>query len=310
MKKRGLIALKLIASICLLAWLVFNMDLQEVLAIVSDAHVSALVLAALVLLLQSLIGGFRWSLMLRAIGVRMSIRMASVYFWISMFFSQVLPGAIGGDVARVLCARSAGISLRNSFTSVAAERILTLYALFLIAAFFSVIFPKEYSYFGGRNIFILLLAITTLGLLMLRNLNGYIFEALLARIPARISGLLAELSHYFKNTTTVSNVLIVAIIGHLNLAVVIYLIFVSFGAPISLELCLVIVPPILLLSVLPISVGGWGVREAAMVGGFSAVGIGPSTALVVSVTFGLLNMIVAIPGGVLFVTLGGKTNAS
>jgi len=49
----------------------------------------------------------------------------------------------------------------------------------------------------------------------------------------------------------------------------------------------------------PISVGGWGVREGAMVTALGLVNIAPSVALAVSIQFGLIMLVVGLPGGVL-----------
>jgi uncharacterized membrane protein YbhN (UPF0104 family) len=78
---------------------------------------------------------------------------------------------------------------------------------------------------------------------------------------------------------------------------VIYGLFTALGAPVSALDCLVLVPFPLLLSLLPISVGGWGVREGAMVVAFALVGVSTETTLAVSVLFGLILLVWSIPGG-------------
>jgi uncharacterized membrane protein YbhN (UPF0104 family) len=64
--------------------------------------------------------------------------------------------------------------------------------------------------------------------------------------------------------------------------------------------CMILMQPITLFSTLPISIGGWGVREAAMVTIFGLVGVPPSAALIVSIQVGLLAVVLSLPGGVLF----------
>ena len=66
--------------------------------------------------------------------------------------------------------------------------------------------------------------------------------------------------------------------------------------------CLVIVPPVLLLSVVPISLAGWGVREGAMVVAFGFVDIPIADAFALSVTMGLSLLLAGLPGGVIWLT--------
>jgi hypothetical protein len=64
--------------------------------------------------------------------------------------------------------------------------------------------------------------------------------------------------------------------------------------------CLILMQPVTLLATLPISIGGWGVREAAVVTFFGLVGVAPSAAVLLSVQLGLLAVVLSLPGGLLF----------
>jgi hypothetical protein len=56
----------------------------------------------------------------------------------------------------------------------------------------------------------------------------------------------------------------------------------------------------MLISLLPFSVAGWGLRESAMATGFSLVHAPAAAALAASVMFGVLTLLLALPGGVLW----------
>jgi hypothetical protein len=62
----------------------------------------------------------------------------------------------------------------------------------------------------------------------------------------------------------------------------------------------VIVPIANLSALLPISISGWGVRESAFVLGFGMVGVAAADALALSILFGLLNMLVGVSGGLVW----------
>jgi hypothetical protein len=61
-------------------------------------------------------------------------------------------------------------------------------------------------------------------------------------------------------------------------------------------MCFLVVPTIILIASLPISIGGWGVREAALAVGFSALGQPASVAVATSLIIGLANLVSALPG--------------
>ena len=61
-----------------------------------------------------------------------------------------------------------------------------------------------------------------------------------------------------------------------------------------------LVPPVMLIMTIPISIGGWGVRETAMVTFFGLIGVSGEGAFALSVVFGLTGMAVAIPGGIIW----------
>ena len=70
----------------------------------------------------------------------------------------------------------------------------------------------------------------------------------------------------------------------------------QLGADISLLEVLLVVPTIILIASLPISIGGWGVREAALAVRFSGLGQPASVAVVTSLIIGLANLVSALPG--------------
>jgi len=71
-------------------------------------------------------------------------------------------------------------------------------------------------------------------------------------------------------------------------------------------------PPVILATVLPISIGGWGMRETAMVFMLSLVGVAPERAFLLSVLMGVVTVVMSLPGGVLwllFPQAGPQRNA-
>jgi uncharacterized membrane protein YbhN (UPF0104 family) len=62
------------------------------------------------------------------------------------------------------------------------------------------------------------------------------------------------------------------------------------------------VPPISLIQLVPISLAGWGIREAGMVVILAGFGVPAEAALAISVLMGLLLLAIGLPGGLIWLT--------
>jgi glycosyltransferase 2 family protein len=61
-----------------------------------------------------------------------------------------------------------------------------------------------------------------------------------------------------------------------------------------------------LVTVLPISLAGWGVREVSVVALLGMLGVDQAPALLLSVEFGLLGLLMTLPGGLLWLFVRGR----
>ena len=66
-------------------------------------------------------------------------------------------------------------------------------------------------------------------------------------------------------------------------------------------------PAAIVAAALPVSLGGWGVREGAMVAGFALLGFDADAALLVSLLIGLSIAVLSLPGGLFWLLLRNET---
>ncbi|MCH8237952.1 MAG: flippase-like domain-containing protein [Proteobacteria bacterium] len=92
-------------------------------------------------------------------------------------------------------------------------------------------------------------------------------------------------------------VMALGLLTHVNMSFCVYLLSLGLGLEIGLIDFLVLFHLVILVTTIPISIAGWGVRETAMVGLFGLIGVPAEGALVLSVLFGLIGIAVALPGG-------------
>ena len=75
----------------------------------------------------------------------------------------------------------------------------------------------------------------------------------------------------------------------------------SLGLTVAFDQWFIVVPTVLLISMLPISIAGWGVRESAMVMAFAYCGLPQADGLLVSALLGFAIFVIGIIGGLVWV---------
>lgn len=265
---------------------------------------SALALLVIpVFAVQFLIGAARWYWVLDTLRAGLSFARTFAILYVGIFFSIVLPGAVGGDAVRMWQTSRAGVPVPTAVSSVMLERVATVLGLVLLVAATQPILMDRIGPMPGWWIF---------PLLSLAGIAGTITLMLLDRLPERfrrfklVRGLVqfaADTRSVFLNWSRAVPVLALSILGHANLSLCVFILARSLDIDVSLIDCLVLVPPVILLMTLPISIAGWGVRETAMVVAFGFVGVPKEAALVLSILFGLVTMAASLPGGLVWLGL-------
>jgi len=75
----------------------------------------------------------------------------------------------------------------------------------------------------------------------------------------------------------------------------------SIKAPVSFSQLIQLVPPVMLVTMMPISIAGWGVREATMGLAFGYAGLAATEGVNISLLFGMVYFIVGAFGGMVWI---------
>ncbi len=275
------------------AWLVFrSIDWVDVVAVLARADLMLLALAALVAALQFAVLVFRWQAIIEMLsGVSAAGAKVALALGRSMLFSHVMPSTVGGDVVRVVAvAGHTGAAL--AARSVICDRILGL-ALLTAIVVATLPFFASLPYAGAAFTAI---ATVSLGglvilLLLLASSDRLSRQPWIGRYPATIAG---DFRRMFIKGPMSAVVLLMTLATHLLSVLMIYDLAHALAASVSFLQCLVIVPPALLISAVPISLGGWGVREGALATGFVLIGASSEAGVAASVLFGLSGFLIGL----------------
>jgi glycosyltransferase 2 family protein len=300
-------AIKAAVSIGLLALLLSRVDVTRLWKVARQASPAWLAAALLLYFVMVLASAVRWGVLLRAQHVRLSYGFLTQSFLVATFFNNFLPSNIGGDVVRITDTAKAAGSKTLATTVVLIDRGLGLLGLALMAATGASLMQRMAVGPVGPGVlwggFALGAMIATPALLMpeaftrmLQPLRVFHQEW----VDARIEKLTYALTR-FKETPA-------ALVGCFAGAVLVQAILVGFYVaiarsmhiPIGFAELAVIVPVSFIVQMIPLSVNGFGVREATFAFYFTRLGLPIDSALLVSFVGAALIMLFSLSGGVAY----------
>ncbi len=304
------LVLKIAVSIILLVVLFRQIDVSRLWETVRHASVTWLLLALGIYAVNLLVSTWRWHLLLHAQEVVIRRRSLLGSFLVATFFYNFLPSNIGGDVIRISDTAGPAQSKTRATAVVLTDRALGLMALVLVAAtgasvaaavhpaslpiwpaylwagFLAFVVAASPAVFAPAGVGRLLRPLTVIHPEWVGNRIDKLTDVL-TRFRAR-PGALASCFVWaiFVQATVVVFYFAVSYALHLNL---------------SLSDLAVIVPLSFIAQMLPVSVNGFGVREATFSFYFKRVGQPLESALLISLVPQALIMICSLAGAAVFV---------
>jgi glycosyltransferase 2 family protein len=303
--------IKVAVSAGLLALLISRSDAPRLWEYVRGASVWWLAAALGLYLLMIVASAWRWGLLLDAQGVRVPARTLTGSFLVATFFNNFLPSNIGGDVIRVTdTARPLG-SKTLAATVVLIDRGIGLLGLVLLAAVAATAtgrgsegpFPSALLWFTFAGAVLAsapaLLAPARLIRLLspLRRLNP-------EWVGARLERLTIALTRFRDAPIALGGCFIGAVLVQAILVGFYAAVAHAIGVTVSPWHMAVVVPMSFLVQMLPVSVNGFGLREATFSFYFARLGLPLEAALVISLLGAGLVMLFSLSGAVVYVVRG------
>lgn len=309
MKRWLSLGLKFVLSVVLIGFLLDAIDLKKALAQLVDTSPQLVLTAILVFVFQMVLNTFRWQAVLNALNASLKFSKTFRIVYMGTFSNQILPSSVGGDAVRMFKAYKAGLPLSTSVNSVMLERLATVLGLILLVVVFQPFLLERIDGALPAWLFpcLMLVAIAGTGLLMF--LDRFPETLRHWMIVRGLANLATDTRLVFLPPLHTLKVLIFVVASHINVSFSMWILALSLGLGDQLSFldCLVIVPVVLLLSTLPISIAGWGVREGVMVAGLGFLGVPPESALVLSILFGLVVIAGSLPGGLIWLASSDHT---
>lgn len=302
-----LYVLKLALSAGLLWLVISRTDFHGVLQRLREVEWRWLLPGTLIGPVAVLLSAWRWKkLSLDLIGFSSAVR----YTWIGVFFGSVLPGLVGGDLAKGLSLAAKDPRARDSRLpiSIIVDKLVGLWVLVLlfvgVAATTLVIQPGLLADFRRAVYAAGFIALAGLigGALLCHRQGSFWLNRIVPRLPLsplrRVGGQMVQaVGSYAGKGSLLGQAVVISVVLHGFNALALWFTLRSLGIHASLWFAALFYPLLSGLLTLPVSISGVGVREAFSASMFTLFGLGAES----GVAFSWLLLVVSIPN----VLIGG-----
>ncbi len=253
-------------------------------------------------------GGVRWSILLPYFGIRLKASKAFLYYLIGSFYGNALPGVIGGDAVRIgICGVTEKKPVADITASVLVERVWGVLALLAMGTMAIIMIPVSLRSALGPSVVILVPVMAGVSLFIL--FGGYlILGVVLVTRVEHISGRSKKIAEtilrvigYTRKIPPASMTAVFLLSAFFQFADIMasFLLAKAINIDVPFTLFFAIFPIVYIVTALPISLGGLGVREGALTYFLNRVGVLPSDAVMLSFIIYLNRILVSLIGGAL-----------
>ena len=294
--------LKILVSAALLYLALRKVDFRDLASRFNVASLGWIALAIAATVLQLFVGVLRWREVSAECGAPLGLTQATRYNLIGAFFNQTLPSSIGGDAVRLWMVARAGAGWRAATYSIFVDRAIGLIALAVVIV---ASLPWSYRLISDANGRSALLFVD--------------FAALAGGVGFHVIGRLPGLwlkrwwaTHHIHACSVIANrvifsrdrgprIVVLSLLVHVLAVVIAWCVVRSIAAPVLFGQVFQLVPPVMLITMMPISIAGWGVREATMGLAFGYAGLLANEGVNMSLLFGAVYFIVGALGGLVWI---------
>jgi len=277
-----------------------NLDIENTIEQLQKINLYFLLIALLAYILHIFLAVWRWRVILKNMGVKIRYSKVLAFFWIGLFFNQVLPSNIGGDAIRAYYLHKEGVKLLESTIGVMVDRLTGLLGLLLMVI---IILPSFLGRVDNREIelgIFLIISIAIIAVIAILFFSNFTKKYEGWKLVYLLNRLSDETKRQLLSKRTGLLLLLTTLMMQLMLVFVVYIIAIGLAIDVNFIEMGVVIPITLLIMVIPISVSGWGVREGVMVVGLGYLMVSGSSALALALLFGMLTFVIALPGSVVW----------
>jgi glycosyltransferase 2 family protein len=305
-KRAFSLSVKLLVSCGLILYLIARTDTDGVRGAFSRMTPWLFAAAVFLFVVSNVLGALQWHLLLRAQRLALPFGKSLVFYFVGMFFNNVLLGNIGGDAMRIYDIRRSTGQSSSGIAATLMDRFIGLLSTCFLALLAYPLIPDE-----RRAWLVPALLPIWIGLFLLlaaglsRRIGGFCENLFVRLPPAALGRLVSRLRRsivvYRHRIGLLAGVWFISLIVQFSRILVYWLAGLALGMKTGLIYFICFQPVAAVFAALPISVGGLGVRETTMIGLFDSVGVEDNLTLAMSLLGYVAGILASLLGGVAFV---------
>ncbi len=292
-------SLKIIVTILLVRWLVETVDRASLIKTFQSFSKWTFIASVLSLWVAYLIYAWRWRyILLKRERCSFTFKNSLTIASIGNLLNQCVPGSIAGDVYRGFSLGRFGFSRTCSIQSIFVDRLFGL--VFNCIVGISAVFFIDPIYLNKKEVWLMCLFLGGICF-------GFIVFCFLDQVPIpnglkKFISPIQDTSSFCRSLIKIQNVRFY--LAGIGLTLFYYLPVYFFArdldSNLSFAAILFVLPAISLITFLPISFAGWGVREVSFVFFFKLFGLTGDQSLSLSIAYGLVSLFSVMPGIVFY----------
>ncbi len=293
-------------SSVLILWLLTGTSLHDIGTALQAAHFPTLLLAFSLHFLGCFISVVRWRLLLQAQHIIIPLPFLLKSYMVAIFFNNLLPSTIGGDVIRIHDTCRIGNNKAGAISAVFLDRLLGIFVLMgfvLSSLLISEKFSLFLSYLHDWTIISILCSVTMIIACLIFYNRAVSFSGnfnMLKRIGSFIEKSIENLLSFRKDKKILAVSLLLSLLLQVNVVTYYFLISVGIGLSVAVDEFFVIVPVTVFTMMVPVSINGVGIRENIFVLILSAYNVSKYSSIAMAwIDHGMV-ILLGIIGGIVY----------
>ncbi|MBA2285003.1 MAG: flippase-like domain-containing protein [Ktedonobacteraceae bacterium] len=308
--KRGRLALRVALTIVLFALLFRSLSWGLVVNALLHVHHAILLLGLVVGAASLIASAYQWRSLLYAERMHFDLAELINLYVVGIAFSHFLPTGIGGDVVKALYTGRAPGDNERAFSAVIMSRVTGFVGMLVMATTVLVLWRASFSAPVALGFALLALLVTTMiasalcsAIWLPRLLRG-------RRAAPRILGPVLRTGTALLTAFRRPRSLCIATLFGMFFWALACLNYYGYATALDIHVPLyfyfVAIPLISLITLLPISINGFGLRETALVYVLATVHVPSTTALLLGLLVDVQALLFGLIGGCIYLTISGK----
>jgi len=296
-----------IVSLSLMIFLLHKANLRDVWNLIISIDIYLFVFAILLSIANTVVSAYRWRVLLNTKRINISLKNATVLYFIGSFFNNFLPTSFGGDAVRAYEFSKSSHNVEDTVTSVFMDRFIGVVTLIPIVLFAVLIGPNVIRSNNILLSILLLVLACFVSILILFNkeiakrLSFFIKPFLSNRWVDKTRGFYDAIYSYKEYKRELKYSVLISFVYQAVNIFAIVLLALSLNLRIPVIYFFVFIPIITVVAMLPISINGFGVQDGSYIFLFNEIGVTTANALSMSILTHVLRLSCGLVGGAIYI---------